>query len=157
MSKNFNINILNQNSSVKVVLRGKIKEDIKIYDELGRGDIAIPKGTKGWIEWDCIYGFVFELDEPFKYPNWHGCLYRFCYNKKSKKFKNQIKYYEASNDERIEYLVQNINVKREVRGLKEINPKNIRFALNMALVNNLDLEMAIQTYLDDIEREANNK
>lgn len=154
MNKNFNINMLNQNSSVKVTSRGEIKEDIKMYDKFGRGDITIPKGAKGWLEWNYIHGFVFELDEPIKYPRWIGSLYRLCYNKKSKKFKRQIKCYEASNDERIEYLTHNINIKRSCRGLKEINPGNIRFALNMALVNNLDLEMAVQTYLDDIEIEA---
>lgn len=157
MSENFNINMLNQNSSVKVTSRGEIKETIKIYDKLGKGDITIPKGTKGWIEWNYIHGFVFELDEPFKYSRWHGSLYRLCFNKKSKKFKKQIRWYEASNDERIEFLVKNINIKRRSRGLKEINPGNIRLALNMALVNNLDLEEAVQIYLDDIEREIKAK
>lgn len=150
MNKDFNINILNRNSSKKVISRGEIKETIKISNRLNKGEIIIPKGTKGWLEWDG-QRFVFEFDESFKYSQWHGSLYRFDYYKNARKMKNQIKCYEASNDERIEYLVRNINIERRIHGLKEINPCNIRFALNIALKNTLDLEVAIQTYLDDIE------
>lgn len=154
MDKQFNINILNKNSSSKVISRGKTKKDIKIFGELNKGEFIIPRNTKGWLEYDNTSGYYFELDKPFKYPNWCGSLYRLDNFKDSKEISKQIECYEASNSERIEYLITNINIKRIVRGLKEINPNNIRFCLNMALENNFDLDVAIQTYLDDIEIQA---
>lgn len=153
INKKFNINILNKDSDIKVLSRGETKNDIKIPDRCNRGEIIISIGTKGWLEWDGLR-FLFEFDKPFKYPNWNGSEYRIDYFRKMERIKEQIKCYEASNEERIEYLVKNINIKRIVRGLQDINPGNIRFCLNMALENNLDLDMAIQTYLDDIEIQA---
>lgn len=150
MNKNFNINLLNMDSRNKVLTRGEIINEIKIKDEFSKGEIIVPKGTKGWLEWEGTR-LTFEFDEAFKYPNWHGSVYRLDYYKKSRKVKSQIRTYEANNEERIEYLVRYINVKRSVRGLNELNPNNIRFALDMALTSGIDLDKAIQIYLDDIE------
>lgn len=155
MKNSFNINILNQGYKSQVISRGETKKTI-VINEKDKGKIIIKKGTKGWLEWNGLE-LVFELDTPMKYPNWHGSVYRLIYRNESYKFKKYIKCYEATEEERIEYAINKINIKRRVRGLKEINPSVIRFNLNLALVNNLDLDKALQTYLDDIEIQVKSK
>lgn len=150
MNKTFNINILNQDSCSKIISRAEAKKNIRLTDNFTKESIIINAGSKGWVEWNGK-SLIFELDHPIACKKSAGSSYRVIYNNQKRKFKKEIRCYEASNQERIEYIIKDINIQRDMKALSPLNPNTVRLNLNMALINNTDLQMAIQTYLDDIK------
>lgn len=96
------------------------------------------KGMKGWLEWDGRE-FTFELDNPIPWENGRGAQYRICgYSKKrfkrpqfllrskketSRNLISRLKRLEATNEERVDYFIKNLETLRNLDSRK-IVPAN---------------------------------